>query len=436
MPSGNDEFYHLRSLLPKTWDRWLARFGRPTDIQRAAIPQVLTGRDTLIMAPTASGKTEAALVPLLERYGAELRREGPPVILVLSPTKALVNDLYRRLEGRLGEAGVATGRWTGDGRDKGRLQRIAFLTLEALDGRLSRDPESLLAARALWLEEVHVVDGGVRGDQLQILVARLRARLAHEGRPALQVIATSATLPDPAGVARRYVGAGAAVAAPEGGAGRRLEVTVEMAPAEVEDDPGSFRARLTELVREGCRKLLIFVDNRARVEMIAALLRGHAPFAHAAYAHHGSMEAPARAEVEQRFLRDRVAVCVATSTLEVGIDIGDIDAVVLLGAPSTVPGLLQRAGRSGRRGGGARVLGWVADPVDGLTLTVLKDAAARGGGWPTLSPSGPRCWCSSACRSWGSARSRGRSGCRRRMCAGACRRRSRRSGTNCGWSGS
>jgi len=358
-----------RAELPRLYGALLARHGGPNGLQLAAAPALQAGGDLLVQAPTASGKTEAVLVPLVERLVPPRAGEAARV-LVVSPTRALVNDLARRLGEPLDRVGVGVGRWTGDHHDGGRLHPVTVLTPEGLDSRLARVPGQLDEVRALVLDELHVVDGGVRGDQLRLLVARLRNRHAAGGR-SLQVVGASATVPDPGGMAGRYLQGGAVLSH---GDRRRLRARL----VEEGRDVVTIQQELTALLTRGFRKILAFVDTREGVESLAAALRGRPPFGHAVFAHHGSLARRVRLSVEERFRRSPVALCVATSTLEVGLDIGDVDLVALIGPPPDVPALLQRAGRGGRRGDSNTVVVFCAGHFEAEVARTLLRAQAAG----------------------------------------------------------
>lgn len=362
----------LRAALPRTWDALLARHGRPTAVQLAAAPVLLGGRDALVCAPTAAGKTLAYLAPLVEQVVPP--GEGPARLLVVAPTRALVNDLVRRIAGPLGRMGVRVGRWTGDHHDGGRPQPVTVLTPEALDARLARDPRALRAVEALVLDELHVLDGTVRGDHLRVVARRLRVERRDETGPLpLQVVAASATVADPRGLAGRYLPGAVVVQAGEA------------RPARVRICRGrgseAVAAHLEQAVRDGFRKVLLFVDSRSGVEELAQALRGRPPFGGAVLAHHGSLSRRARLDAEARFQRAPAAVCVATSTLELGIDIGDIDLVALSGPPSDLAALSQRIGRGRRRGGAHPVLALAEDPLEERLFRVLF-ALRRDDRWP------------------------------------------------------
>jgi len=357
-----------RAANPRLYGALIARHGGPNAIQLAVASRLASGQDLLLCAPTASGKTEALLVPLAEAHLAQ-GLPGRPSLLWVCPTRALVNDLARRLRDPLAQVGTTVGRWTGDAHDGGQLQPLTILTPEALDARLSRSPDALDGVGALVLDELHMLDGGPRGDQLRLLVHGLRGRLSVAGRP-LQVAAASATVPDPAGLAARYLVAGQVVQAEQK---RRLAARIVL-----DRDPGAVLDHLLGLVGEGFRKILLFCDSREQVEQLSAFMLGQPPFGAQVYAHHGSLARALRLRVEASFRQAPLACCVATSTMEVGLDIGDVDLVGLMGPPPDVSALVQRVGRGGRRGDRSLALVMVEGPIEERIARVLLQAAARG----------------------------------------------------------
>ena len=228
-----------------------------------------------------------------------------------------------------------------------------------------------MGVSALVLDELHVLDGTARGDQLRILVERMRVERREGPRPVpLQVVAASATVADPEALAGRYLRDPTLVVA---GSRRAVRARIVMGR-----DPASIRAHLLAVVRGGFRKVLLFCDSRAEVEEVAAALQGRPPFGHAVFAHHGSLARARRISAEARFLEAPVACCVATRTLELGIDIGDVDLVALSGAPPDLPSLLQRAGRGRRREGQSAILAMVDRPLEERLLRLLLEAQAEG----------------------------------------------------------
>lgn len=357
---NHEEF---RASLPRMYDPLLARHGRPTPVQLQAAAPLLAGQDCLLCAPTASGKTEAWMAPIGERH-LPLGQLDVPRVLVVSPTRALVNDLFRRLEPRLFLANVPIGRWTGDHHDGGRLHAVTVLTPEGLDSRLSRAGSSLNGVSAIVVDEIHVVDGTARGDQLRILLERLRARTQ------VQVVAASATVGDPHALAARYLRNAAVVIA---GQPRKV-----MGRIETSADRMYVSDCIAAAAQSGFRKVLLFANSRNDVERLATFLRGRPPFGQAVFAHHGSLARSQRLSVERQFLATPTALCVATSTLEMGVDIGDVDLVALVGLPPSTASLLQRVGRGGRRGAASNVLAFLESPFEAEAMRALLAAGAAG----------------------------------------------------------
>jgi len=358
----------LKALIPKAWYAFLARFGTPTRIQLNGIPAIMDGYPTLLIAPTASGKTEAYAAPIAEMI---LAGPEPRNLLgwIVSPTRALVNDLTRRLAPPLSAMGLSVGRRTGEHREisGARPPHIVVTTPESLDSLLARSPALFLRARFLVLDEVHMLDATPRGDQLACLVSRL-GRIA----PVLQVITSSATVDDPAGLANRYLGS----------PNKRIQVPGDR-PIEADFIHNSAGA-LAEALRRmtalgtGVRKVLVFVQRRADAERFFAVFKGRPPFGDSVFLHHGSLARARREAVERRMLTGTSGLCFATSTLEVGIDIGDIDLIVLDGPPPDVTTLLQRMGRGSRRVHVTRVCCLSSDKGQTLRYEHLLEAAKKG----------------------------------------------------------
>lgn len=350
-----------RKLLPHTFGPWFGRFDRLTDVQERAIPAILGGRDVLISSATASGKTEAFAAPAAEMVRQQ--RLGSAAVLIIAPTRALSNDLKRRLDGPMGLVEVSFGRYTGEHKERidGRLPSIAIATPEALDSLLARRKSALRETRLVILDEIHVLDNTPRGDQLRVLLHRL-SRVARS-RP--QRVAASATVDRPAELAARYLSGADLVTVP---GLRRIR-------GRAFDGRGvaAMAAHLDDLAGHGFKKILVFCRSRNRVETLAAKLPGATRFDDAVFAHHGSLAKGHRERTERLFLQAPAAVCFATLTLEMGIDIGTVDYVMLADLPSDVPSLLQRIGRGGRRGEWTRC-GFVVESMaeDHLFRTMLE----------------------------------------------------------------
>ncbi len=396
------------------------RFQALTEIQRQAIEPIMSGHSLLVAAATASGKTEALCAPLVARLRLLPTDSKPRIrLLVVAPTRALVNDLFSRLSVPLADLGWDCGRQTSDHRDKQRRPAVLITTPESFDSMLVRDGvrregqtvDHLLASvEAVFIDEVHLFDNTARGDQLIWLLERLarlrrfaaKQRLTSTG--ALQVCGGSATVSAPDRLARRLLGADAQALSVPGS--RTMQIF------EPDDDvwrtlePGSSASQIRDRIAiipgktasaalvdviwqvlrrsdergEGCRKLLVFVPTRRlcdelSVALAAALTKRRAI---EVLAHHGSLERVAREHAETGFAAARDAVLVATTTLEVGVDIGNVDAVVLVGPPPNTGALLQRVGRAGRRTGITRIVPIARDRIEQAAFGSLLTNAREG----------------------------------------------------------
>ena len=361
---GND--LEIRRSLGKTWYAFFGRFGsRLTEVQRVAIPEVLTGSNLVLCAPTASGKTEAILAPVVQRLLDSGLGEGVQ-LLYITPTRALASDLLERIQGPLERVGWRAGIWTSD--RKANLKtppQIIVTTPEGFDSLLSRHTEDLVGLKVVVLDELHMIDGGYRGDQLRILLERLRLVL---DRPVWTCI-LSATLADPNAVAARYMDEFRIVTirGDRPIAWRVLSSVGRPVPDEAFDLLRKARAR----------KILVFCNTRNDVELVASDIdRGF--LKDRVLVHHGLIGREERLSVEEAFKDWPVAACVATSTLEVGIDIGDVDVVVLYGCPPSVASLLQRIGRGNRRTGEIFAVGISLSAAETEQFTFLFNLGASG----------------------------------------------------------
>lgn len=375
----------LKSQLRFTWDALFARFGAFTPVQLEAMPHVLAGEDCLIASRTASGKTEAATAPLVER----LKREKwvGLSILYISPTRALVNDLFRRLEPRLVELGVAIRPRTADSPhiNAEAPPSIIITTPESFDAMLMRTPRMFAGVRAVVLDEIHLLDNTARGDGLRLSIHRLRAlRRNAFGRgdastDAVQTVALSATISEPYEAASRYC-LDARIIKVDGK--RRIEAELRRM-----DSTGALKAVINEFRERRVRKALVFCGSRAQTEELAyGIKQGPAgvaannsdPFGGNIFVHHASLDRKVRIETEARFGEATVGICFATSTLELGVDIGDIDLVILVGPPHSVGSFLQRIGRGNRRTSRTAVLGFYRSSREHQLFKVLLACAESG----------------------------------------------------------
>lgn len=364
----------LKDNLPRTWGPFFGRHGNFTAAQLAAMPLLLEGHNVILCAATAGGKTEAALAPLIERH-LPASRPGPRLaILYLLPTRALINDLWRRLAAPCEALRISIAVKTRDLNtfDPKRPADLLLTTPESLDSLLASQPRALIDVRAVVIDELHIFDGGVRGDQLRLLLNRLRQVRAYAAQSGdatsaeVQYAALSATLARPEAVAARYFPDGRVVAA---GGGR--EVAIETLPLEAES-PAALFEYLASFRGRGWRKALAFCNTRAEVEAYATAARqSGSPFGEAVFVHYSNLERVRRREIEQQFAQAEAAICFASSTLELGIDIGDIDVALLIGAPGSRSGFVQRLGRAGRRAQIARAACFYRTPLERLLFQAL-----------------------------------------------------------------
>jgi len=367
----------LRQAMPYAWNAFFAGFGALRPVQLQAMPVILSGRNVLVTTPTAGGKTEAVLAPVCERLG---RHRWPGLsVVVISPTRALVNDLYTRLYRPLDQMRIRLGRKTADhGLPEEIEDQVLLTTPESVESLLSFRRASLEQVQAIVLDEIHLLDGSPRGDHLRSLLNRVSVFRHHVGKAGfagLQILALSATVSDPRRLANAYLGTASEIVAVSGQ--RELEARILLAG-------GTDQKRAEEAITAAdafadVHKVLVFVNSRKQVDAGAGYFR-HGRFSHSVvYGHHGSLSKLEREETEKRFKSDREAICVATMTLEVGIDIGDIDLVVCMDPPFSLSSFLQRIGRGCRRlNGRTRVLCVARDRTGELMFKALVRQAELG----------------------------------------------------------
>jgi len=353
---------------------WFDRcFGAPTAAQAQAWPAIRAGRHTLVAAPTGSGKTLAAFLAAIDslaRQGVDGRLANETQVVYVSPLKALSNDIQRNLEAPLAgirEALKAQGLrdvdirvWvrTGDTTvaERERMRRrpphIVVTTPESLYILLGSESgrNMLKTTRTVIVDEIHALAPNKRGAHLALSLERLRALCG--GR--LQRIGLSATQKPIETVARFLVGVG-----PDENSGceivdtghiraRDLALEVPSSPLEAVMSAEVWEqvfGRLADLVGAH-RTTLVFVNTRRMAERVARQLSERLGEDHVT-AHHGSMAKELRLDAEQRLKRGALKALVATASLELGIDIGDIDLVCQIGSPRSIASFLQRIGRSG-----------------------------------------------------------------------------------------
>lgn len=370
------------------------------EIQARAIEEICDGsHDLIVAASTAGGKTEAAFLPLISQVlEAPTDQEGFD-LLYIGPLKALITDQAGRLGDICRESGLPVVPWHGDvsASVKARALKaprgILLITPESLEALFVRRgleiPRLFGATRAVVLDELHSILDSERGVQVRSLLARLQRATGHP----LRRIGLSATLGD-MNLARAYLRPDAPetvhlIEAKDGESELRLQLRGYLSGDEDDDAPSATDAVSAHLFKHlrGSDNL-VFAGARQKVEIYADRLRALCEEAHLPqefYPHHANLSREHRDFVERR-LKDagKPTTAICTSTLELGIDIGDVSCVAQIGAPFSVASLRQRLGRSGRRVGQAATLRQYAIETrltpdsslhDGLRLGLVRAVA-------------------------------------------------------------
>ncbi len=354
----------VKAALPPELAGWFARRGwRIRQHQRAMLAVAASGRHGLLVADTGAGKTLAGFLPSLAEFCPSAQREGLPHdglhTLYVSPLKALAQDVQRNLLTPIKELGLPVTVETRSGdtpsdrkaRQRARPPHILLTTPESLSLLLSY-PEAAAVfgtVRRIVIDEVHAFATGKRGDLLALALTRLQA-LA----PAMQRVALSATLADPDEF-RAWLAPGGAmdsVALVEGEAGAPPELSI-LLPEDARVPWGGHAAawavpQLIAAIRAN-RTTLVFCNTRFLAEFIFQRLWDANEGALPIGIHHGSLSKEARRKVEGAMARGELRALVATSSLDLGVDWGDVDLVVQMGAPKGSSRLLQRIGRANHR---------------------------------------------------------------------------------------
>ncbi len=340
------------------------------EVQVEACSAILDTDDHVIIASgTASGKTEAAFFPVLTKL-----HENPAKsigVIYISPLKALINDQFERLNGLLEESHIPVWPWHGDipqsikKRALKERQGVLQITPESLESMLMRHPGDAARLfsdlRFVVIDEIHVLMGTDRGLQVLCLLSRL-GKLA---RCNPRRIGLSATLSDYES-AMRFIAGGTERKVQIVGL-RMQERTISLCVEsfEVPDDPakaGETMQKCNKFIYENShnKKCLIFTNSRHEAESVIANMKEIALRKHdrdVFYVHHGSVSGALREETEMALREsDGPIVAAATVTLELGIDIGDLDRIIQIGSPYTCSSFVQRLGRSGRRTGKSQMM--------------------------------------------------------------------------------
>jgi ATP-dependent helicase Lhr and Lhr-like helicase len=405
--SSSTAFGRLHPLI----QRWVWQQGWPQlrDIQERAIPVLMdAGADAIIAAATASGKTEAAFLPLLTRV-LEAPAAPEANLLCISPLKALINDQVTRLESMCHLAELPAFAWHGDvavHRKKGFLKTprgVVVITPESLEAMLvNRGIDALRplfqGTQAIVVDELHAFIGEERGKQLQSLMHRIDAIAGRK----IQRVGLSATLGDMS-LAAEFLRPGAAkpaalVVSDENTSALQVQVrgyeyraaVVDEASAkalEKEDKPVQLEevvpGNVLDIAQDIYRTMqghnnLVFPNSRRSVEVYSDLLRRMCEREgrpNEFWPHHGSLAKDVRSDAEAA-LKDvaQAATAIATTTLELGIDVGSVRSVAQVDSPPSVASLRQRLGRSGRREGESAILRAYCSE---LPLELAEDPADR-----------------------------------------------------------
>ncbi len=356
---GGSDVFHL---LARSVQEGLSELGftAPTLPQAMALQPILNWENVLLIAPTGSGKTEAVLLPVFSRLIQQEPRNGIAV-LYITPLRALNRDLLKRLGYWASKLNISIEVRHGDTELKLRRKQAIFppqvlvTTPETLQAILSgsRMRQHLSQVQFVIVDEVHELASSKRGVQLAVALERLQDIVGN----GFQRIGLSATIGNPEEVAKFVAGTFRDISIVRASLSKGYKYNVENpAPIETDyDNAGKLRTspeaaarlrRIVELV-DTHRSTLIFVNSRQNAEMLGYKVSqlGRKDIA----VHHGSLSKEERAQIEDEFKEGGLKAIICTSTLELGIDIGNVDLVIQYLSPRQVNSLIQRVGRSGHR---------------------------------------------------------------------------------------
>ena len=354
-------------------------FSKPTDPQEKTIPLILQGRNVLLISPTATGKTEAAFLPVLSMLLQG--QQGTPGIkvLYLTPLRALNRDMLERLEWWCNNLDVKLAVRHGDTETKERLRQsrippeILITTPETLQAILSGwiMRQHLQQVRWVIIDEVHEMADSKRGSQLALALERLRLMIGRD----FQLIGLSATIGTPDKVAQFLVGSGRPVEIVRVPVARIMHLKI-IFPKPDENDlrlasqlythpEVAARLRIIKDYINQHKSVLLFTNTRAVSEVLASRFKVW-DMDFPVSIHHGSLAKPSRLAAEKGLKSGALKGLVCTSSLELGIDVGRIDLVIQYMSPRQATRLIQRIGRSGHS---------VGKTADGIIVALDSDDA-------------------------------------------------------------
>ncbi len=365
-------------------------FEKPTLPQKEGIPPIIDGKNTLLIAPAGTGKTEAAILPILNKVLKSSRSDGIKLIYV-TPLRALNRDMLDRLKWWCRQLDLKVSVRHGDTPDRERRKQalsppdVLITTPETFQLLLVGKRISRHAAAVKWvvIDEVHELAGNKRGAQLSLSLERMRRLKGGD----FQIIGLSATVGSPDEVANFLVGSNRDCEVVDVSMVRDIDLDV-LYPAVTEEDEAlssqiytypevAARLRVMRDLIEDHESTLIFTNTRPMSEVLASRFKMW-DIDFPVSIHHGSLSTFARRRTEERLKNGDLKGAICTSSMELGLDVGKIDLCIQYNSPRQVARLLQRVGRSGHKiteMSKGRII--VKDPTDGVESVVISERSRK-----------------------------------------------------------
>jgi len=354
-------------------------FRKPTEIQQIAIPLILEGHNVIIISPTGTGKTEAALLPVLSML-LRLKKSSHVngiLVLYITPLRALNRDLLHRISQLCDPLGIKIYVRHGDTSRKERTQQIRdppdilITTPETLQAILPGLYFRYFLRNVRWviIDEIHELAEDKRGSQLSLALERLQLLTSHD----FQRIGLSATIGNPEEIGKFLVGVSRPFKVAVSSTGRRYHIVVDAPQPSSEDSeiaehlyvsPEAVARirRIIELMRSST-SCITFVNTREMAEILTSRIKALEGKFEVGI-HHSSLDKEVRVDAEHQFKDKKIKMLVSTSSLEMGIDIGHVDLVIQYMSPRQVTRLIQRVGRSLHKEG---------MPARGVIITAIEN---------------------------------------------------------------